>query len=418
MSQTEIPPTTGVLPEFVVPAANDADRTFSLYVHVPFCVSRCGYCDFNTYISPDLGPGASHESYADTAIKELEFAADTLEQSGIDAKPLHSVFYGGGTPTLLAAQDLNRILQRARELFGIKPGAEITTEANPDSLSEQAVQTLAEGGFNRISMGMQSSVSHVLQVLERTHNPDNVYAAAKWIRDANLDLSLDLIFGTPGESITDWHQSLDAVLAVRPDHVSAYGLIVEEGTKLAAQIRRGVYPNTDPDDQADKYLVTEERLTTAGYRWYEISNWAYDPQEQGIHQSQHNLAYWRDQNWWGIGPGAHSHIAGVRWWNAKHPAAYASRVLDNISPAIGREIPDAEARLLEQIMLGVRLSEGLELSVLTSQSEPEAQAALAETRRLADQGLIESAALEDGRIVPTLKGRLLDDAITRRLAGF
>ena len=407
-----------MLPEFVAPAVNGTDRTFSLYVHVPFCVSRCGYCDFNTYISPDLGLGASHESYADTAIKELEFAAEALEQSGVEPKPLHSVFYGGGTPTLLAAQDLNRILQRARELFGIVPGAEITTEANPDSLSLEAVERLAEGGFNRISMGMQSSVSHVLKVLERTHNPDNVSAAAQWVRDANLQLSLDLIFGTPGESLADWQRSLDAVLEIRPDHVSAYGLIVEEGTKLAAQIRRGVYPNTDPDDQADKYLATEERLAAAGYRWYEISNWAYDPHQRGIHRSQHNLAYWRDQDWWGIGPGAHSHMAGVRWWNAKHPAAYASRILDNISPAIGREVPDAEARLLEKIMLGVRLSEGLEVSVLTQQPEPDAQMALAETRRLAEQGLIEPAALDDGRIIPTLKGRLLDDAITRQLAGF
>ena len=418
MSPTDTPPTSGVLPEFVAPAVNGTDRTFSLYVHVPFCVSRCGYCDFNTYISPDLGLGASHESYADTAIKELEFAAEALEQSGVEPKPLHSVFYGGGTPTLLAAQDLNRILQRARELFGIVPGAEITTEANPDSLSLEAVERLAEGGFNRISMGMQSSVSHVLKVLERTHNPDNVSAAAQWVRDANLQLSLDLIFGTPGESLADWQRSLDAVLEIRPDHVSAYGLIVEEGTKLAAQIRRGVYPNTDPDDQADKYLATEERLAAAGYRWYEISNWAYDPHQRGIHRSQHNLAYWRDQDWWGIGPGAHSHMAGVRWWNAKHPAAYASRILDNISPAIGREVPDAEARLLEKIMLGVRLSEGLEVSVLTQQPEPDAQMALAETRRLAEQGLIEPAALDDGRIIPTLKGRLLDDAITRQLAGF
>ena len=407
-----------MLPEFVAPAVNGTDRTFSLYVHVPFCVSRCGYCDFNTYISPDLGLGASHESYADTAIKELEFAAEALEQSGVEPKPLHSVFYGGGTPTLLAAQDLNRILQRARELFGIVPGAEITTEANPDSLSLEAVERLAEGGFNRISIGMQSSVSHVLKVLERTHNPDNVSAAAQWVRDANLQLSLDLIFGTPGESLADWQRSLDAVLEIRPDHVSAYGLIVEEGTKLAAQIRRGVYPNTDPDDQADKYLATEERLAAAGYRWYEISNWAYDPHQRGIHRSQHNLAYWRDQDWWGIGPGAHSHMAGVRWWNAKHPAAYASRILDNISPAIGREVPDAEARLLEKIMLGVRLSEGLEVSVLTQQPEPDAQMALAETRRLAEEGLIEPAALDDGRIIPTLKGRLLDDAITRQLAGF
>jgi len=407
-----------VLPEFVAPAVNDTARTFSLYVHVPFCVSRCGYCDFNTYISPDLGPGASHASYADTAIKELEFAADTLERSGITPKPLHSVFYGGGTPTLLAAEDLNRILQRARELFGIETGAEITTEANPDSLSQSTVETLAAGGFNRISMGMQSSVSHVLQVLERTHNPENIFSATQWIRQANLDLSLDLIFGTPGESLADWHQSLNTVVEVKPDHVSAYGLIVEEGTKLAAQIRRGVYPNTDPDDQADKYLATERQLDAAGYRWYEISNWAYDPNGQGIHQSQHNLAYWRDQDWWGIGPGAHSHMAGVRWWNAKHPAAYASRVLDNISPAIGREIPDDDARLLEKIMLGVRLSEGLDISVLAEQNEAAARAALHETQQLVAQGLIEREALAAGRIVPTLKGRLLDDAITRRLAGF
>nr|WP_310175778.1 radical SAM family heme chaperone HemW [Enteractinococcus fodinae] len=394
------------------------DRTFSLYVHVPFCLSRCGYCDFNTYISPDLGPGASHDSYASTAIKELEFAADTLDRSGIVPRPLHSVFFGGGTPTLLPAEDLNAILERAGQLFGIQPGAEITTEANPDSVTQQVVQELAAGGFNRISMGMQSSVSHVLQVLERTHNPDNVVSATQWIREAHLELSLDLIFGTPGESLQDWQRSLDTVLGLRPDHVSAYGLIVEEGTKLAAQIRRGVYPNTDPDDQADKYLATEQRLSDAGYRWYEISNWAYDPDNQGIHQSQHNLAYWRDQDWWGIGPGAHSHMAGFRWWNAKHPAAYASRVLENISPAIGHEIPDADARLLEKIMLGVRLAEGLDTAVLADQPRHAAQHAMTETQLLATQGLIEPDALEAGRIVPTLRGRLLDDAITRRLAGF
>lgn len=385
---------------------------------MPFCSSRCGYCDFNTYISPDLGPGASHDSYADTAIKELEFAADALEQSGVEAKPLHSVFFGGGTPTLLQSRDLTRILDRADQLFGISPAAEVTTEANPDSLSRDAVQALADGGFNRISMGMQSSVSHVLQVLERTHNPANVVSATQWIRDAKLEMSLDLIFGTPGESLQDWQTSMDSVIELAPDHVSAYGLIVEDGTKLAAQIRRGVYPNTDPDDQADKYLATEERLNAAGYRWYEISNWAYDPQNVGIHQSQHNLAYWRDQDWWGIGPGAHSHMAGIRWWNAKHPAAYASRVLDNISPAIGQEIPDADARLLEKIMLGVRLAEGLDISVLAGQSPEAAQQAEAETQLLAVQGLIEPAALARGKIVPTLKGRLLDDAITRRLAGF
>lgn len=411
-------PAAQVLPDFVAEAVQETDRTFSLYVHVPFCLSRCGYCDFNTYISPDLGPGASHDSYASTAIKELEFAADTLDTSDITPPPLHSVFFGGGTPTLLPAEDLNAILERARQLFGIRPGAEVTTEANPDSVTQQVVQELAAGGFNRISMGMQSSVSHVLQVLERTHKPDNVVSATRWIREADLELSLDLIFGTPGESLQDWQRSLETVLGLQPDHVSAYGLIVEEGTKLAAQIRRGVYPNTDPDDQADKYLATEQRLSDAGYRWYEISNWAYDPANQGIHQSQHNLAYWRDQDWWGIGPGAHSHMAGFRWWNAKHPAAYASRVLENISPAIGHEIPDADARLLEKIMLGVRLAEGLDITVLADQDQEAAQQALTETQVLATQGLIDPNALEEGRIVPTLRGRLLDDAITRRLAGF
>ncbi len=418
MKQTDNPLGSGTLPDFVAAAVNGSDRTFSLYVHVPFCSSRCGYCDFNTYISPDLGPGASHDSYADTAIKELEFAADAMEKSGVDAKPLHSVFFGGGTPTLLDSCDLTRILKRADQVFGIHDDAEITTEANPDSLSQEAVQALADGGFNRISMGMQSSVSHVLEVLERTHNPVNVDAAAEWIREAGLDMSLDLIFGTPGESLQDWERSLDAVLALQPNHVSAYGLIVEEGTKLAAQIRRGVYPNTDPDDQADKYLLTEERLSAAGYRWYEISNWAYDPDDEGIHQSQHNLAYWRDQDWWGIGPGAHSHMAGLRWWNAKHPAAYASRILDNISPAIGQEIPDDDARLLEKIMLGVRLAEGLDLEVLEAQDSHAARHAQREAGALAAQGMLEVTALERGIIVPTLKGRLLDDAITRRLAGF
>jgi len=418
LSQIQATPSNDALPGFIAPAVNNTDRTFSLYVHVPFCVTRCGYCDFNTYISSDFGAGASHDSYASTAIKELEFAADAMEKAGVDAKPLHSVFFGGGTPTLLQASDLASILERAQRLFGIASGAEITTEANPDSLTRDAVQELSAGGFNRISMGMQSAVPHVLEVLERTHNPANVASATQWIREAGLYMSLDLIFGTPGETLQDWQISLDAVLQLQPDHISAYGLIVEEGTKLAAQIRRGVYSNTDADDQADKYVATEERLSAAGYRWYEISNWAYDPKEQNIHQSQHNLAYWRDQDWWGIGPGAHSHMAGYRWWNAKHPAAYASRVLDGMSPAVGDEVPDTDARLLEKIMLGVRLAEGLDLGSLAKISTEAAAQARTEAQLLVSQKLIEPAALQQDKIVPTLRGRLLDDAITRRLAGF
>lgn len=415
-------PADGLLPSWAAERVSDtmqdsSPRTFSLYVHVPFCTVRCGYCDFNTYTAEDMGPGASRQTYAQTAQSEMDFAAQCLEDSKMPSRALHTVFFGGGTPTLLPAEDLVALLGRARDLWGIAPGAEITTEANPDSVTAESLQVLAEGGFTRVSFGMQSAVEHVLNTLERTHKPENVPKAVRWAREAGLEVSLDLIFGTPGESLQDWKTTVEQAVSLAPDHISAYGLIVEDGTKFGAAVKRGTQDDTDPDDQADKYVLADRLLSEAGYRWYEVSNWSYDPEGTGQNRALHNVAYWKNQDWWGIGPGAHSHVSGVRWWNAKHPAAYAQRLHTGVSPAVGRETPDADSSLLEDIMLGVRLSEGLDMAVL-ERSDDGGAAASQEVEAMVAEGLIDHDAAQNRRIVPTLRGRLLDDAITRRLAGF
>ena len=295
---------------------------FGVYVHVPFCSVRCGYCDFNTYTADELGEGATRASYADTAIAEIELAARTLAARG-DLPPVETVFFGGGTPTQLPSPDLVRMLGALDAAFGLVPGAEVTTEANPDSVTPASLAELREGGFNRISFGVQSAVPHVLATLDRTHDPARVPDAVRWAREAGFEqVSVDLIYGTPGESIDDWAASLDHALGLEPDHVSAYALIVEQGTALARRIARGEVAVPDDDAMADKYLMADDVLTSAGLGWYELSNWARDDAAR----CRHNLLYWHSADWWGIGPGAHSHVDGVRWWNVKHPAAYAQRL--------------------------------------------------------------------------------------------
>lgn len=390
-----------------------ASTPLGLYVHIPFCTVRCGYCDFNTYTAEDLGPGASRGSYPDTLISELRLGRGVLDAAGDPGRALSTVFFGGGTPTLLPAAELARILAAAVDLFGLESDAEITTEANPDTLDDEAAETLARAGFTRVSIGMQSAVPEVLATLDRTHDPANVSRAVRACREAGLQVSLDVISGTPGESLQDWRRTLEAVVDLAPDHVSAYSLIVEEGTAMAAKIRRGELPDVDPDDQAEKYLMTDEVLTRAGHRWYEVSNYSTGEKTR----SRHNLHYWLDADWWGAGPGAHSHVAGVRWWNVKHPAAYAQRLGAGTSPGHGREVPDSEAAALEHLMLRLRTSQGLDV---------EAQRSLpgavpiedAQLWGLVGEGLAESGPMRDGRVVLTLRGRLLADAVTRRLAGF
>jgi putative oxygen-independent coproporphyrinogen III oxidase len=395
-------PSDGLLPQQAADGA--ADRAFGLYVHIPFCAVRCGYCDFNTYTATELGGGASQDAYASTAISEVDFAVRVLEQSGLPPRKLRTVFFGGGTPTLLPAEDLARILGAAIDRWGIEPGAEVTTEANPDSVTPESLQLLADAGFTRVSFGMQSAVPHVLKVLDRTHSPRRVPLVVQWARDAGLAVSLDLIYGTPGESLEDWRFSLETALSYQPDHISAYALIVEDGTKLAAQIRRGEVPGIDDDDHADKYELADQMITDAGLRWYEVSNWSATAEQA----CRHNLAYWRGDDWWGIGPGAHSHVGGVRWWNVKHPTAYAGRLGSGVSPAAGRETLDAGTRAMERIMLEARLASGLAVSTLSDQGRHAVAGLIAD-------GLVEPAEAFRGSLVLTLKGRLLADAVVRRI---
>ncbi len=379
-------------------------RPFGIYLHVPFCTVRCGYCDFNTYTLTELGAdGASVSTFADAAVRELRFAGEVLG----DAPPVETVFVGGGTPTMLAADDLVRMLDGVREVFGLAPGAEVTTEANPDSVTPEGLRRLAEGGFTRVSVGMQSAVPHVLRVLERTHQPANVARAVEAARDAGLQTSVDLIYGTPGESLDDWRTSLETAIALEPDHVSAYALVVEEGTKLAAQVRRGQVPAPEDDDEAAKYEVADELLAAAGYDWYEVSNWATSPDAR----CRHNEGYWDDGNWWGVGPGAHSHVGGVRWWNVKHPNAYAGRLASGVSPAAGRETLTDEQRYDERVLLGVRLSRGLPLDDLREEGRQAVAGLIAE-------GLLDGrAAVRESAAVLTRRGRLLADTVVRRLLG-
>jgi oxygen-independent coproporphyrinogen-3 oxidase len=397
-------PADGLLPESAL--ATLPSRPFGIYLHVPFCSVRCGYCDFNTYTLTELGnDGASVATFAGAAVRELDLAAPVL---GDRAPEVQTVFVGGGTPTMLAAADLASMLHGIRDRFGLAGDAEVTTEANPDSVTPEGLRVLADAGFTRVSLAMQSAVPHVLRTLERTHDPANVARAVDAARSAGLQVSLDLIYGTPGESLDDWRTSLRTATDLAPDHVSAYALVVEDGTKLAAQVRRGQVPAPEDDDEAAKYEIADEHLTAAGFGWYEVSNWARDEAAR----CRHNELYWTGGHWWGVGPGAHSHVGGVRWWNVKHPNAYAARVASpGTSPAHGRETLTDEQRYDERVLLGVRLVEGLPIDDL----QPEGRTAVAGL--IADELVDAAAALRRQRVVLTRQGRLLADTVVRRLLG-
>jgi putative oxygen-independent coproporphyrinogen III oxidase len=393
-------PVDGALP--MGSADRLGDAPFGIYVHVPFCVTRCGYCDFNTYTATELGSGASRESYAALAIEELRQAGRVLAGR---AGPVQTVFFGGGTPTLLPPADLIAILQAIDSEFGLAPDAEVTTEANPETVDAAMLADLRTGGFTRISLGMQSAVPHVLSVLDRVHSPGRPEQCVAWARAAGFDqVSLDLIYGTPGETDADWRTSLDRALAAGPDHISAYSLIVEDGTRLAARIRRGELPAPDDDVLADRYVIADEVLGGAGLSWYEVSNWAAGPQAQ----CQHNQLYWQGGDWWGVGPGAHSHVAGTRWWNVRHPAAYAQRLDAGMSPGQAREVLTDAEQATERIMLATRLAAGCPLAVLSSTGQAAALQAVAD-------GLASQDALDAGFVRLTRQGRLLADAVIRAI---
>lgn len=392
-------PVNGTLPEEVSQGANQ--RSMSAYVHVPFCRVRCGYCDFNTYTATELA-GVSHTTFVGELEKEISLSGQVLERAGISSRPLSSVFFGGGTPTLLPASDLVAVLDNLRELHGIASDAEITTEANPDTLTPEYVEELSRAGFTRISLGMQSAVPSVLSTLDRTHNPNSVGPAVASAQEAGLEVSVDLIYGTPGETLSQWRQSLDAALELGTGHISAYALIVEEGTALERRIRRGELPQPDDDLEADMYELADHMLRQAGFQWYEVSNWSRSEAQRSVH----NLAYWKGQDWWGYGPGAHSHIGGTRFWNVKHPAAYAQRLSEGHTPAAGWEKPDAKARDLERILLGSRTREGISTEGISDQI----------LEYLCTDGLIDPEAVARGFLILTLAGRLRADDVVRRVA--
>ena len=377
--------------------------TLAFYVHIPYCVRRCGYCDFNTYtpaelaISSDLSE--TSRSYIDLLVREIDFARQIS-----DASIVPTIFFGGGTPTLMESKDLGRVISTIGDRFEIDCRAEITTEANPDTVTKEKLATLREAGFNRISFGMQSAVPHVLRALDRTHNPENVLKATTWAREVGFsEISVDLIYGTAGESIADWELTVDTAISLPITHISAYALIVENGTKLGAQVKRGEVVMPDDDQTADKYLIADDKFTAAGFNWYELSNWSKPGSE-----CRHNLAYWNGDNWWGAGAGAHSHIDGRRFWNVKHPAAYTQKVLESGNPMQEQEILTSTQARTEEILVQIRLATGLSVSALSLSERSSLLGFLRE-------GHLLEPFWESGRVVLSRSGRLIADRIVREM---
>jgi oxygen-independent coproporphyrinogen-3 oxidase len=377
-------------------------QRLSFYIHIPYCAKRCGYCDFNTYTLSELKSGdldSLSSSYIDSAIKEIEMAAQVVGSAIIP-----SIFFGGGTPSLLPAAQLARVIEAIRGRFTLDKDIEITLEANPDSLTQEFLDEIKSAGATRISMGMQSAVGSVLKVLDRTHNPESVGRAVSMVRAAGFEhVSVDLIYGSPGETIDDWRRSLEYALALDIDHISAYALIVEKGTKLAAQINRGELTMPPDDQSADKYLLADQLFEAAGFNWYELSNWS-----KPGGQCRHNIAYWDGSFWWGVGAGAHSYLNGKRWWNVKHPSSYQEKILQGQSPELSHEILTPENLSDEFIMLQIRRREGILHNHLSSVQ-------IAKAEEFLSSGFLDSASWQDMRLVLSRDGRLIADKIVREL---
>ena len=376
----------------------------AFYIHIPYCVKRCGYCDFNTYTPSELkiteGLAQISNSYIDLLLMEIKAAKSQVSQSA----NVPSIFFGGGTPSLMQPDDIGRVISTIKSEFTLLPDAEITMECNPDTVTKEGLAAFRAVGVNRVSFGMQSAVKHVLATLDRTHNPENLLQATTWAKEVGFsEISVDLIYGTPGESLADWQTSIDAALTLPITHISAYALIIEEGTKLAAQIKRGEVAPVDDDLTAEKYLVADKAFTAAGYEWYELSNWA-----KSGSLSKHNLAYWLGDNWWGAGPGAHSHLNGKRFWNVKHPNLYKERVLANQSPVADSEALDELQIESERLMLSLRLPSGLDKKSLN-------ELQLAELSSYVQSGHLDQANWNQGRATLTLDGRLIADRILRQI---
>jgi putative oxygen-independent coproporphyrinogen III oxidase len=376
----------------------------AFYIHIPYCIKRCGYCDFNTYTPAELQITSElkdiSNSYIDLLISEIKSARIEVGESAV----IPSIFFGGGTPSLMEASDIGRVISTIKDQFNLAKDAEITLETNPDTVTKEKLAQFLAAGVNRLSFGMQSAVPHVLATLDRTHNPDNLPQVTKWAKEVGFkEISVDLIYGTPGESKEDWQRSIDAALSLPITHISAYALIVEEGTKLAAQIKRGEVANVDDDLSADKYIMADQAFTSAGFNWYELSNWAKPNSE-----SRHNIFYWLGKNWWGAGPGAHSHLNGRRFWNVKHPNLYKERIIKGESAVAEFENLESVQIESERLMLSIRLPSGVEKSTLNDKQ-------ILDLAGYVESGHLDQANWNLGRATLTLDGRLIADRILREM---
>ena len=376
----------------------------AFYIHIPYCIKRCGYCDFNTYTPSELqittGLKNITNSYTTLLITEIKSARKQVGERAV----VPSIFFGGGTPSLMEAEDIKSIISTIGSEFDLAGDIEITLESNPDTVDKDKLEKFHQAGINRISFGMQSAVPHVLATLDRTHNPDNLYQVTKWASEVGFkEISVDLIYGTPGESKSDWQKSIDAALSLPITHISAYALIIEEGTKLAAQIKRGEVDQVDDDLTAEKYLMADNAFTKFGFNWYELSNWSKVNSE-----SKHNLAYWLGKNWWGAGPGAHSHLNGKRFWNVKHPNLYKQKIDANESPVADSEDLKELQIESERLMLSIRLPSGVEKNTLNEQQ-------ILDLSGYVESGHLDKGDWDNGRATLTLDGRLIADRIVREI---
>ena len=377
--------------------------TLAFYIHIPYCVKRCGYCDFNTYTPSELkiatGLSEVSNSYIDLLLLEIKQA-----KAQVGSASVPSIFFGGGTPSLMEPSDIGRVIDQIKKEFVLNSDAEVTMECNPDTVSKENLAAFRQVGVNRVSFGMQSAVPHVLATLDRTHNPENLLQVTTWAKEVGFsEISVDLIYGTPGETLDDWQKSIDAALALPITHISAYALIIEEGTKLAAQIKRGEVAPVDDDLAAEKYLLADKEFTAAGFQWYELSNWAKPDS-----LSKHNLAYWLGENWWGAGPGAHSHLNGKRFWNVKHPNLYKEKIQSNLSPIADSEVLEEIQIASEKLMLSLRLPSGVEKESLN-------QDQISELSDYVESGHLDLLNWNQGRATLTLEGRLIADQILRQI---
>jgi oxygen-independent coproporphyrinogen-3 oxidase len=375
----------------------------AFYIHIPYCVKRCGYCDFNTYTPSELkiatGLSEVSNSYIDLLLLEIKQA-----KAQVGSASVPSIFFGGGTPSLMEPFDIGRVITQIRQEFDLNSDAEVTMECNPDTVSKENLAAFRQVGVNRVSFGMQSAVPHVLATLDRTHNPENLLQVTTWAKEVGFsEISVDLIYGTPGETLADWQKSIHAALALPITHISAYALIIEEGTKLAAQIKRGEVAPVDDDLAAEKYLLADKEFTAAGFQWYELSNWAKPDS-----LSKHNLAYWLGENWWGAGPGAHSHLNGKRFWNVKHPNLYKEKIQSNLSPIADSEVLEEIQIASEKLMLSLRLPSGVEKESLN-------QDQISELSDYVESGHLDLLNWNQGRATLTLEGRLIADQILRQI---